>query len=538
VYHNLGKSLEWQGQYDQAYSYYLKARENLPPRPHTSLHGVLTNSLGNIHSLINQTIDSAEYYYNASVQIRKEIQDTASLAYVTHDWALLKMGQQEVDTALIMLREARQGFIQTQQLWAAAQAANSFGLAYINKENHDSAIYWNQICIQESEATGNTVALLGALRNLNYSHHIAGQFEKAAEAQDRIIQYQDSVYGNRTNTEIERLEAQLALEAQERTNAVLKQQQALQEAKLARQQLYLFVSGLALFALAGLIYSLSKTRQRQQAFNHTLQVANQEINKQNQDIKDSLAYAQHLQQALLPTPQALSMVLGEFALFYRPLGFVSGDFYWAEELPDGSKLIATIDCTGHGVPGAMLSVLAHSGLQSAVRSGKQEPADLLFHLHTYLRNNLQDQTQDGLAIGLCRIYSDTNRLSFAGAGHNLVAIQRNEMQIMPAIRSSLGSRQWLKNDIIQHEIAGVDHRDTFFLFSDGFQDQFGGPNGRKYYPKQLREWLYQHYHLPMTQLEAQLATEFDSWKGNLDQIDDVLVLGFRPWPRNPKVKQT
>ncbi|HAA13122.1 MAG TPA: hypothetical protein DCE41_16090 [Cytophagales bacterium] len=535
TYHNLGKSLEWQQQFDQAYHYYLKAKAVLPARPYTSIHGILTNSLGNIHALLSSLPDSTEYYYNSSVQIRKEIQDTASLAYVTHDWALLKINQQQVDTGLIMLRQAREGFIQTNQLWAVAQVAHSLGTAYLVKEDYDSAVYWYQICISEAEKTGNSNAILAAYRNLAPSYQALGQLEKLADAQAQIIQYQDSVYGSRTKSEINRLETQLALEAQERANAELEQQRAVQEARLATQQLYLIASGLAVFALIGLIFGLTKIRRRQQAFSDTLQAANQEINKQNQDIRDSLAYAQHLQQALLPTSSVLSGVLREYALLYRPLGFVSGDFYWAEQLGDGSSLIATIDCTGHGVPGAMLSVLAHSGLQEAVSTGKKEPCEILEHLHEFLQVNLQGQTQDGLEIGLCRISHKTNRLSFAGAGHSLLVVQRNELQRVPAGRFSLGSNRASQRQILQQEVEAVDYRDTFFLYSDGFHDQFGGVEGRKYYPKKLRDWLYQNHSLPMPQLEQALDQEFDNWIGGLAQVDDVLVLGFRPWP-NPRTK--
>ena len=527
--HNVGKTFEWQGRLQMALESYQQAYQILPPAPRINLHGVLSNSLGNAHNLLGQA-DSAELYYEQALAFIRETNNTLGAAFVQHDWGLLKMAQGELDTAKVMMSQAERLCASAQVYWAQTQAQISLGQVSYALGQLDSCRYWYEQSLGNAERMGNANAVLMAARSLATVYYQLNRLEDAIDMQNRVITFQDTLYQERFTTELAQLQNELALEQRERENAQLRQQQLAQEARFARQQLYLWGGGGLLLALVGFTLVLSRSRRRQLVFNAQLSRKNEEIERQHGDIQDSLAYAQHLQRAILPETHALRGALPDHFVFFRPLGYVSGDVYWHSELPDGVQLLAAIDCTGHGAPGAMLSVLAHSGLQQAVQRGITQPGELLEALQLFMQRSLHEQTEDGLELGLVRIEPKLKRLIFAGAGRSLVGVQRNELLVVKGNRQGIHGKSGVANTWQQVVLEGVDGNDTFYLFSDGFEDQFGGAEGKKYYPKRLRQWLLHHYRLPMQEQAEQLEGEFDAWKGAHDQVDDVLVMGFRPWP--------
>ena len=527
--HNMGKVRESQHATDQAQKYYLQALDILPPHQRHKSSGTIYNSLGNIHYYRTQP-DSAEYYYRQSMAVRRENKDTLGLGYVKHDWALVKMYSEEIDTALIMLQEAEEIFAQQNMVFAQIQAMVSVGTAYQLKGNRSEAIKWTQAALEKSDNLGVHSTTLFAARSLGYMYQEEGNLSKALDMYQKVFGLQDSLSTERLATEVARMEAEMVLREKNKENELLRQRQLVAETRIANQQLLIGGGALLLLSLVAIALGLVRGRSRQREFNRALQQKNQEIQLKNQDINDSLAYASHLQQALLPSRTQLGNHFSEHLLLYRPLNQVSGDFFWVHPLPNQCLLVATIDCTGHGTPGAMLAVLVHSGLESVVYQGQTtEPKDILKGLQQYLRNNLQERSHDGLEIGLCHLDLEQKHLKFAGAGRPLVYIQRNELYKLDGAKQGLYGHSLPQDEYPQHEVDGFDHFDTFFLYSDGFQDQFGGPDGRKYYPKRLRQWLFNHYSQPLETVETQLTEEFDTWKGALDQVDDVLILGFRPW---------
>ncbi len=254
-------------------------------------------------------------------------------------------------------------------------------------------------------------------------------------------------------------------------------------------------------------------------------------------IKSSISYALRIQQAMLPPIESIKMVLPNFFVLFKPRDVVSGDFYWfGQVVKEGRKFIvlASVDCTGHGVPGAFMSLIGNDLLDSIVLHDKEiAPAKVLKKVHEGIVDSLNQRStdsKDGMAMGICVLdLENTNpQMLYAGAQHPLLYWQNENMTQIPANRSSLGGAFFETIPNFDQHTIYLNTPTTFYLFSDGYQDQFGGANNSKFYSRRLRELLSQICLIEdMNQQKERLETVFEEWKGENQQIDDVLVLGVR-----------
>ena len=264
-----------------------------------------------------------------------------------------------------------------------------------------------------------------------------------------------------------------------------------------------------------------------------LSLVNQKISEKNRNITASINYAKRIQDAMLPLVENIKTHLPNSFIFYRPRDIVSGDFYWFYE-KDDKLIIAAVDCTGHGVPGAFMSLVASNLLHNiVVHKDITEPDKILSKLHratySYLKQG-QTRNQDGMDISLCHIDKKGKILSFAGAKNPLIYFQNGAMKIIKGTRHSIGGYSKFSDaDTIfeKHTIKLTEEPSTFYIYTDGFQDQFGGEKGGKFRTAPFRNLLAEINKKPTNQQENLLAKSFDDWKGTEKQIDDVLVMGFR-----------
>jgi len=263
-----------------------------------------------------------------------------------------------------------------------------------------------------------------------------------------------------------------------------------------------------------------------------IEVKNKEIESSNLALTDSLQYARRIQEAILPHHADIQKGFDDFFIFYRPRDIVSGDFYWFTHR-EGMSIIAVVDCTGHGVPGAFMSVLGNSLLNQII--GERNvftPHLILTYLNEAVKQTLkQDQltsdSNDGMDIGLCVIDHDRRKLHFAGANRPLYFVQEGSVKVEKGDRYPIGGRMEKHNFATQ----SIDYQEgfTFYLTTDGFNDQFGGTTTpkRKFSNVQLIQLFQDICHLPMEEQRQRLNQAFEDWKGNHKQIDDVLVIGIR-----------
>ncbi len=262
---------------------------------------------------------------------------------------------------------------------------------------------------------------------------------------------------------------------------------------------------------------------------------NKKIDQQNKNIKSSINYAKRIQEAMLPTGEFQKVLFPESFVLFKPRDLVSGDFYWFSPLPDepDDLVFAAIDCTGHGVPGAFMSMIGFNSLNNIVNHGVSESGMILENLHGRIRKALQQDltgNNDGMDLSLCIFRRKQKVLEFAGAKSPLVYIQNGKLfQVKGDIHPIGGSRSKGDQRFKKHEVA-IEEPTMVYLFTDGFRDQFGGNENQKFMSKRFTQLLLEIHQLPPEEQHDKLSKTFEAWKGSNEQTDDVLVIGVRLEP--------
>ncbi len=266
------------------------------------------------------------------------------------------------------------------------------------------------------------------------------------------------------------------------------------------------------------------------------------IEIQNNDIKDSISYASRIQSVLMPSKRKVARILGPHFIYFKPKDIVSGDFYWIEEF-NNKTIVAVADCTGHGVPGAFVSVMGISFLNEIVLSAKANsellsPAailDLLREkmLHALSNNESDEEAYDGMDISICVIDHERKIYEYAGAllsvyhvskfhdGNSNLHLEQLKPDIHPISMMKYGDHSY------SNLTLPFEYGDMLYLFTDGFPDQFGGPDGRKLLSVNFKNLILSIANSPLENQLEKLDLKFNTWKGSLDQIDDVTVIGIK-----------
>lgn len=263
-----------------------------------------------------------------------------------------------------------------------------------------------------------------------------------------------------------------------------------------------------------------------------LRKANQKLSDMNKDINDSINYANRIQRAVLPTHEIINQVFKEAFIFYKPKDIISGDFYWLHKADD-KIFFACADCTGHGVPGALMSMVGHQLLDHIITDKQITEPELILEemdsaiIKLFKKSQLSDHLRDGMAMSLCVIDLKNGKLSFSGAYNNAYMFINKEMLILEANRQSIGGNEVEGGKKFSKIIVDYSEGDLLYMFTDGLPDQFGGQKGKKLMRKNLLELINQNKKENM-ELQGEIYEyAFDKWKGNNFQVDDVTLLGVK-----------
>ncbi|WP_291726823.1 tetratricopeptide repeat protein [Bernardetia sp.] len=397
---------------------------------------------------------------------------------------------------------------------------------------------------------------------------IAQQQLNAEKAKQEVKELQQKELNRQR--EVEKLEQQAALDkqtlARERAEAEKQQAQAQAEANLkeaeaeAQRQIFAIVGILSLliFLVIGFAFINSKKKNKELAQQKDqIESKNVELEQQTEEIQmqrdaiahkseevnelytkvtDSVRYAQRIQEAILEPPIQVFTPLGENAkgfILFKPRDIVSGDFYWTTEKDDRVVLTA-IDCTGHGVPGAFMSLIGNDLLNEIVNiRGITTPHEILNQLHRAVQSTLKQretENRDGMDMALCVYDKNKNILEFAGAKNPLLYIQEGKIKTIKGNKKPIGGKDFYEADSFTTHTLDLNEANaptTFYIFSDGYQDQFGGIEGRKFMIKRMRELLQEIHQEPMEEQHKMLDEIIMDWMKNEEQIDDILVMGFK-----------
>ena len=331
-----------------------------------------------------------------------------------------------------------------------------------------------------------------------------------------------------------------AAEVQKVAQAQIQAQQAQLEAE--ETQRYALFGGIGLLALfGGVMYNRFRLTRRQrdiideqktlvEAQKSEVEEAHNELSEKNREILDSIKYAKRIQTAILPPNRIVKEYLNKSFILYKPKDVVAGDFYWLENREDW-VYFAAADCTGHGVPGAMVSVICNNGLNRSLKEfGLKKPGEILDKTRELVIKEFEkseEEVKDGMDISLCALNTKTNSLQWAGANNPLWIVRHGteEIEAIKADKQPIGKFD-LAKPFNTHKIK-LNSGDTIYIFSDGFPDQFGGERGKKYKSGKFKRRLIELAQKDIHDQCAILDQEFENWRGDIEQLDDVCVIGVR-----------
>ena len=257
-----------------------------------------------------------------------------------------------------------------------------------------------------------------------------------------------------------------------------------------------------------------------------------EIQSKNRKITESINYAKRIQGAILPDNKVIRKILPDSFIFYKAKDVVSGDFPWFIHIND-VVYFAAVDCTGHGVPGALISLIGYFLLNDIVKGRKvSDPGEILDQLDrsvtkTLRQDSSDSKTKDGMDIALCKIDLKSNKVSYAGAHRSLYVMDAGELVEIKGNKFPIGGGVYKNQTRFTSTTVDVKKGDAIYFCSDGFPDQFGGPDNRKFGPRRLREAIVNHNGQSMDKIQDLIGGEWLDWKGEHKQTDDVLLIGVR-----------
>jgi len=368
---------------------------------------------------------------------------------------------------------------------------------------------------------------------LTECYEAIGDYKNSYKSVIKYHQYSDSLFtsekmqkSSETENNYKNFKVEKELEIQKLNNI----NKSLQ---LKRNKAFLIlISSLSLLLIGGIFFFYKLFRNKRKA-NVLLEEQKSEISHQKKEILDSIYYSKRIQEGILPTENELNQKVGEHFVLYNPKDIVSGDFYWASKKTDGSFLMACCDCTGHGVPGAFMSLVAYS-LLNKIDEGDthKNPSEILNYLNIELpkffkKEDPTQQIKDGMDMSLIEINRKKLKLNFSGANNSIYLIRDGVLQVIKADKQPISADVDMRKHIFKNTELDLKKDDVIVMFTDGFADQFGGPKGKKFMYKRLEELLIKHYTLDLNTLKQKLSDDLKTWQGGLEQIDDVCLIGIR-----------
>lgn len=551
--------------YNKALDYLNQSLKVFQSIDHTGGIAIANSSIGAVYNSLNQDSLALKYYQN-SLNLYNEIQDTASAATQLNSMAEIFVKQKRYSEAFSNYQTSLKMYEAIGDSFDIAFSLAGIGIIYQDGEKNLKKAEEYFLKALDISRKFNLELQKEALNALKDLYHGQRRYKEAFEMGEQYNLIKDSISSQQNVQEVMRRELVTDFgEKQAKLQAEKEKDAAVAEEKSRRQKVTIWsvVAGLVLVAVFSVfvlnrwrltqrqnkIIEAQKTEvetQRELADSRRIiaeeqkgvietqkaevEKAKHEVEEKNKDITDSINYAQRIQRAVLPHRRDIRAAFPESFVLFRPKDIVSGDFYWAAAGKDFFN-IGCCDCTGHGVPGAFMSLLNISFLNQTVKErGITDPDKILNDVRQSIVRALNpdgnDERKDGMDAVLCSIDIKNKVLHAACANNPIWYIQNGELKEIKPDKMPVGSHTNMEVSFTKHSIQLQDG-DSIYLFTDGYADQFGGPKNKKFRYKQLEDILLANTLLPMKTQKDILENAFMEWKGKCEQVDDVLVIGIR-----------
>lgn len=560
---NLGAMLNDAGRYNESSKNLFRALHLAEENGFEKLTATINNNIGLLFHFQNEWVKSIEYFQK-SIKINRQLNNLNRMALLYNNIGIAYYYLDILDSVLISFERSLDIYIeldnkkgQTRPLFNIGEIYSEMGdftkaLEYyerslkIEKEigylsgYATSLVYIGELYLNLGEYTkalkyqheGIDLLkdfdlphdLLDAYNALSETYKSIGVYDSAFHYQTIVISLKDSLFSLEKSKQISELETAYETEKKE-------QQIILQKAELKyRSKQTISLLAILLLTIGLTVYVIINNRKRKLT-NQLLSQKNKLLSLRNKQITHSITYASFIQKAILPNKDQFKDLFTESFLFYKPKDIVSGDFFWVNKKED-EIILAVADCTGHGVPGAIMSIMGITFLQEITDNyGITQPDLILNKLREKIIERLQPKNsnffaRDGIELAICTINTKTKTIDYSGAYTPAILFTKEGSVDLKPNKMPIGFHRTRRSPFTKQTLH-YSTGDKLYIYTDGYTDQFGGPAGKKYGPKQFRELLTDIQFLPLDDQFYSLLKGLKNWQGKIEQIDDVTVIGVQ-----------
>jgi len=495
------------------------------------------NNLGSIYTLKKELV-KAKNFFELSFKYR-QISNDDKLPYTLLNLGSINRLLNNLSTSTRQINQALLIFQKNDDIIGVASIYNEIGDLKIAQNKYQEAICYLLKSLALSKQYKLKNQLQHSYESLSTAYELTNNYKKANYYFKENEKLKDQIYSISNARNL--IEMQTKYESEKRKQELLKTNSEIDKKNF---QINVFRIGFILIILLVffIIYNLRekskinriilKQKQAVEIQNKIIEEKNILVETQNKDIKDSIKYAQRIQEAILPPKPLWNRILPDSFVIYQPKDILSGDFNWIAET-ETHIFVAAADCTGHGVPGALISLVNYNLLNKAVlEKGIVKTGEILDAVNNWLTESLHQEAEnstvkDGMDISLISINKITNQVQFSGAFNSLYIVNEQELRIIKGDKFPVGS--FFDEEINLFNTIDVEYQkgDLLYMFTDGYPDQFGGSKGKKYKHNRLKENMSKIVTYSLEDQRSFLLTAFYDWKGDFEQVDDVLMIGLK-----------
>jgi tetratricopeptide (TPR) repeat protein len=521
-YNNIGMIFELEGDYNEAIRNHLIA---LDLRKKLNAKRYIADSYTNLANVYTSMKRYSEAMRNltAALELCKEVGYKRGCESCYNNMGMICLEQGDAKNAMLNYNQAMALAKELGNKAGMSETGRNLASYYTRLKNYPEARKWLNESLVISAEIRSMQDLKDCYRKYIVLDSASGNMAGAFANAKKFTVYRDSLNNEETNKRMLRVQVNFEYEEKNKAEKIRQEElKLLAETESRRQKAVIYsISAMLLLVIGFAIFAFYNYRQKKR-INAVLEV-------QKKNIDDSIRYARRIQEAILPETLFQPEEVRDYFVLYLPKDVVSGDFYWKYRIGD-ELFFAAIDCTGHGVPGAMMSMLAFDILEHELKdNGHREPGEILTQINNNIIAKLRSQESqaatDGMDSTLCRLSLKTRSMTYAGAKNAPLVISGGQLNEYPVNRNSIG---YYKDLVFEQHTVQLKEGDQIYLFSDGFHNQKGGPEKRKYLFARFRLKLLEASALRDSKAQkAFMAAEFENWKGKNPQRDDVLLMGIK-----------